>query len=70
MVKTKYLCCFNLQLKLWDLVGWQSETQVEQLAHAEVQAEPGGVVVGVEAVAKVSPARVESGNTLELGSET
>ena len=59
----------NLQLELWYPVSRESQAQVQQFTRAQVQLEPGRVAMGVEAVTKVSPARIQGGYTLNLGPE-
>ena len=59
----------NLQLELGDHIGWQGQGQVQQLTHTQVQLQPGRVVVSVQSVPQVSPARVQGSNPSDLSSK-
>lgn len=54
------------QLKLWHSLSRHDETEVEQPTHRQVEVEPAGVVVGIQPVAQVGPARIQRCNALQL----
>ena len=57
------------QLEVGHGVGGHDEAEVEQAADGQVQAQPAGVVVGVQPVAQVRPAGVQRRDALQLGPE-